>query len=388
MKRIGIVTGTRAEYGILKPLIKKMYEDSELEVVIIATGMHFSEKFGMTYTEIEKDGFTIAHKVDMKLESDTAAAISNSMGLEMQGFAKVFEKESIDLVVILGDRFEILVAAMAAVMFRIPIAHLHGGEITEGLIDDAIRHSVTKMSQLHFVSTDTYRKRVIQMGEQPERVFHVGALGVENIKKLTLYTRKEVCDKFGDLFEQPYVMITYHPVTLEQNSAKWQFENLLEVIEKHPEYHYIFTYANADMDGEIVNQMIESHVASHDNAIAFKSMGQMGYLSALQFAEAVIGNSSSGLIEAPSFHIPTVNIGARQNGRVKADTVIDCGNTKEEIDAAMQKALKADFKEKCKSCSNPYEGEETSEEIIKEIKKYLKNYVDNRKKFYDIEDNR
>lgn len=385
MKKIGIVTGTRAEYGLLKPVMQKIKEDQDLKLCLIVTGMHLSEQFGYTYKEIEKDGFHIDYINDMKLTSDTSYGICRSMGIELGGFAEIFEKDRVDLLVLLGDRYEIQIAAVAAVIYRIPIAHIHGGELTEGLIDDVIRHSVTKMSELHFTSTKMYAKRVMQMGEQSDRVFCVGALGTENIKRQVLFEKDELCKNFGDIFTNPYIMVTYHPVTLENNSAEWQFENLLNVISRHNEFNYIFTYANSDMDGKIINEMIEEFVKYNENAKAFKSMGQIGYLSALKYCEAVIGNSSSGIIEAPSFHIPTMNIGERQMGRVRAETVIDCGYSVQEIEGALDKIRSREFKEFCQKCDNPYEGIDTSGTIVQEIKKFLDTNTGNKKKFYDIE---
>jgi GDP/UDP-N,N'-diacetylbacillosamine 2-epimerase (hydrolysing) len=320
----------------------------------------------------------------MNLKDDTAAGILRSMGTELDGFADVFSEAGLDMAVILGDRYEIQMAAVATMIFQIPTAHLYGGELTEGAIDDAIRHSITKMSELHFTSTKEYANRVVQMGEQPERVFYVGALGSENAKKLDLYDRDILSEKFGAAFLKPYVMVTYHPVTLEAHTAKGQFEALLKVIGNHPEYNYIFTYANADPDGLVINRMIEEYVKSHDNTIAFISMGQMGYLSALKYCEFVLGNSSSGLVEAPSFHIPTINIGNRQQGRARADSVIDCGYSEEEIESAFSMAKDRDFLEKCRQCNNPYEGKDVAKTIVTKIKEFLNNYTGKKKKFYDL----
>lgn len=384
MHKIGVITGTRAEYGLLKPVIEKINEDEDLKLCLIATGMHLEEKFGYTYREIEKDGYVIDYKVEMNLESDTPEAVVRSMGTELQGFAEIFQKAGLDMIVVLGDRYEILMAATAAMIYRIPIAHIHGGELTEGLIDDAIRHSVTKMSAIHFASTDEYAKRIIQMGEQPQKVFSVGALGIENIRSLNLLSREALCERFGAVFEQRYMMVTYHPVTLEGNSAKWQFQNLLDVLSDNQGYNYVFTYANADPEGNAINEMIREYVEAHSNTKAFVSMGQLGYLSALKYCDAVVGNSSSGLIEAPSFNIPTVNIGNRQAGRVKADTVIDCGYSGNEIQRAFEKATDVVFRNACMEYVNPYEKMGTSDQIINEIKKYLWANESISKKFYDI----
>lgn len=385
MKNIGILTGTRAEYGLLKPVMQKVEQDKDLNLCLIVTGMHLSEQFGYTYREIEKDGFRIDYKNDMELVSDTSYAICKSMGKELAGFADIFEEADLDMLVLLGDRFEIQMAAVAAMLYRIPVAHIHGGELTQGLMDDAIRHSVTKMSDLHFTSTSEYAQRVIQMGEQPERVFCVGALGIENIKSIRLLSREQLCQKFGDIFLHNYIMVTYHPVTLEKHTAGIQFQKLLNVVENHPEYHYISTYANADTDGAIINKMIESYTQEHKNTKAFVSMGQLGYLSALQHCSAVLGNSSSGIIEAPSFHIPTINIGDRQKGRVRAKTVIDCGYETRDIEQALTESQNQKFKDLCQESTNPYEGKNTSEQIIMQIKKYLNQVQGKQKIFYDIE---
>jgi GDP/UDP-N,N'-diacetylbacillosamine 2-epimerase (hydrolysing) len=299
------------------------------------------------------------------------------MGIELRGLADAFSNISLDMLVLLGDRYEIQMAAVAAVIYRIPIAHIHGGELTEGIMDDAIRHSITKMSEIHFTSTQTYANRVIHMGEQPQNVFCVGALGTENIKNLELYSRAQLCEKFGEIFENPYVMVTYHPVTLEEHTAAEQFENLLKVVSCHDEYHYIFTYANADPDGMIINKRIEEYVSSNKNVAAF--------VSALSYCEFVLGNSSSGIIEAPSFHVPTINIGDRQLGRVKAQTVIDCGYSVKEIECAFQKAANRDFLALCKRYPNPYEGNHVAETIVDRIKVFLEGYTGKKKKFYDME---
>lgn len=385
MKKVCVVTGTRAEYGLLKPIINKISKDDELELCLIVTGMHLSPEFGMTYREIENDGYEIKHKIEMLLSADTPSSIVKSMGVEMIGFADVYAEEQPDMVVLLGDRYEILVAATAAMVHRIPIAHIHGGESTEGAIDEAIRHSITKMSMLHFASTEVYKKRIIQLGEQPERVFSVGALGVENVKSLSLLSKKELEESIQFSFDKATVMVTYHPVTLENDTVENQFANLLTVLKKHKELQIIFTKANADTDGRVINQMIDQFVLENSNrSIAFTSMGQLRYLSALQYCVAVIGNSSSGIIEVPSFGIPTVDIGERQKGRVRAESVIHCGTEESEIESAMKEALSDAGREKAKQSMNPYEGVDTSKRIIEVIKKYLKQGIVLKKHFYDI----
>lgn len=384
MKKIGIVTGTRAEYGLLKPIMQSIDKDEGLELCVIVTGMHLEERFGETYKEIEEDKIPIAYRIPMCLGSDTPKEIVHSMSMELEGFSKVFQEAKLDLLIVLGDRFEIEIAALAAVIFRLPIAHIHGGELTEGLIDDVIRHSITKMSTLHFTSTGKYAKRVIQMGEQPERVFNVGALGVENIKKISLLEREELIEKFGEVFKSEYIVVTYHPVTLENTSAESQFQNLLDVLSVHEEYNYVLTHANADAGGGIINTMIEDYVSQHTNCTAFVSMGQVGYLSALKYCTAVMGNSSSGIIEAPTFHIPTLNIGERQAGRVRAETVLDCGYTREEIAETFKKAVSSEFRASCADMENPYEGKETAQTIVNIIKEYFDKKSSIKKKFYTI----
>lgn len=313
MYRIGIITGTRAEYGLLKSVINKVYMAEDLELQLIVTGMHLSPEFGMTYKEIEEDGYLITMKIEMLLSSDTPVGITKSMGLAMISFADYYEIYKPDIVIILGDRFEMLAAASAAMIARVPIAHIHGGELTEGAIDEAIRHSITKMAYLHFCTTSIYRERVIQLGEGPQRVYNVGALGVENIKKLPLINKYELEKIIDFSLEGKVIMITYHPVTLENISSEKIFKNLLKVISEHKDFRIIFTKSNADTNGRIINKMIDNYVENNKKkCIEFTSMGQLNYLSTLQYCYAVVGNSSSGIIEAPSLHIPTINIGDRQ----------------------------------------------------------------------------
>ena len=386
MKKVCIVTGTRAEYGLLKPVIDKVYHSDLLELQLVVTGMHLSTEFGLTYKEIEEDGYPITSKVEMLLGSDTPVGITKSMGVAMIGFADCFDQNKPDIVVILGDRYEMLAAASAAMIARIPIAHIHGGELTEGIIDEAIRHSITKMSHIHFTTVEEYRKRVIQLGESPSTVYNLGALGVENAKKVNLLPKEELENMIGFQFHFPTIMVTYHPVTLEKTFAQKQFEEILDVIDRHKEISVIFTKANADTDGRIINEMIDEYVnLNKDRCRGYTSLGQKKYLSALQFCDAVVGNSSSGIIEVPSFKIPTVNIGDRQKGRARAESVIDCGNGGVQIDAALMKALSDEFRDKISGIKNPYEGEKTSEKIVEIISKRVYEGIDIRKKFYDIE---
>lgn len=386
MKRIGIMTGTRAEYGLLKSLMQEINKDNDLELYLIVSGMHLSPEFGMTYKEIEEDGFEINAKVEMLLSSDSPAGISKSIGLGVIGFADEFQRADLDMLILLGDRYEALSAAISAMVMRIPIAHLHGGELTEGAIDEGIRHSITKMSYLHFTSTEQYRSRVIQLGENPERVFYVGALGVENIKKINLMTKEELEKSIHFEIDENTVVVTYHPVTLENNTVEEQFLNLLEVLDRNPKIRMIFTKANADTNGRIVNELIDKYAAQNsERACAFMSLGQKRYLSALKYCRIVIGNSSSGIIEAPSFGKPIINIGDRQKGRICADSVINCGYTQQEIQQAMETALTEEFENKARNCRNPYEKENTAANIISVIKDYLLNdKIKLKKGFYDI----
>lgn len=386
MKRIGIMTGTRAEYGLLKPLMQEINKDNDLELYLIVSGMHLSPEFGMTYQEIEEDGFEINAKVEMLLSSDSPAGISKSIGLGVIGFADEFQRADLDMLILLGDRYEALSAAICAMVMRIPIAHLHGGELTEGAIDEGIRHSITKMSYLHFTSTEQYRNRVIQLGENPERVFYVGALGVENIKKINLMTKEELERAIHFEIDENTVVVTYHPVTLENNTVEEQFLNLLKVLDRNPKIRMIFTKANADTNGRIVNELIDKYAAQNsERACAFMSLGQKRYLSALKYCRIVIGNSSSGIIEAPSFGKPIINIGDRQKGRICADSVINCGYTQQEIQQAMETALTKEFENKASNCRNPYEKENTAANIISVIKDYLLNdKIKLKKGFYDI----
>lgn len=385
-KIISILTATRAEYGLLKPIISKLNTIKEFDVRIVATGAHLSPEFGLTYQEIEKDGFKIDEKIEILLSSDTPSSISKSMGLAVIGFADYFEKLSPDLLIVLGDRYETLAVAIVAMNQRIPIAHLYGGETTEGAIDESYRHAITKLSYLHFTSTDEYRNRVIQLGEHPSRVFNVGAIGVENILNETLYTKEELEKELEIDLSKPYAIVTFHPVTLEDNSAKMQIESLLEVCKEYKNLRFIFTKANADAEGRIINQLIDKYAQDNDNIAAFTSLGMRRYLSALKYCSMVIGNSSSGLLEAPSFGIPTINIGDRQKGRIQADSVINCKPRKGDIAKSINLALSEEFVQKAKKTVNPYGNGDTSNKVIEVIKDYLlNNKIDLKKKFYDCE---
>ena len=382
-RKICVVTGTRAEYGLLYWTIKGISEDPELQLQLCVTGMHLSPEFGLTYKLIENDGFKIDKKIETILSSDSPVGISKSIGLGIIGFAEAFEELQPDIVLVLGDRFEIFGAASAAMVARLPIAHCHGGETTEGVIDEPIRHSITKMSHLHFTSNEEYKNRIIQLGEHPDRIFNSGALGIENINKLKLLSREELEKSINFRFNKRNLLITFHPVTLENATAGKQFTALLEALDELPETNLIFTKANADTDGRIINKMIDEYVAKNaGKAIAFVTMGQLRYLSALQFVDAMIGNSSSGLLEAPTFKIGTINIGDRQRGRIKAESVIDSLPDKKSIQEALKKLYSPEFKETLKEVKNPYGTGSASEKIIPVLKSFnLDNIL--KKEFYD-----
>ncbi len=384
-RKICVVTGTRAEYGLLYWLMKEIEEDNNLELQLIVTGMHLSPEFGLTYKEIEKD-FKIDKKIEMLLSSDTSVGISKSMGLAQISFAEAYKELQPDMLVVLGDRYEIFSAVSSAMIARIPIAHLHGGEATEGAFDESIRHSITKMSHLHFTGTDEYKNRVIQLGEQPQRVFNVGGMGIENIKRLKLLSKDEFEKSIDFKLNKKNIIVTFHPVTLESATAKKQFQNLLDAIDTLNDTCIIFTKANSDTDGRVINSMIDDYVSKNsDKAVGFTSLGQLRYLSALQYVDAMIGNSSSGLAEAPSFKIGTINIGDRQKGRIMADSVINCKSDRESILKSFKKLYSKVFQEELKTSINPYGDGCASLKIIEELKKVnLKNIL--KKSFYDIED--
>ena len=382
-RKICVVTGTRAEYGLLYWLMKEIEANDDLELQLIVTGMHLSPEFGLTYKEIEKD-FKINKKIEILISSDTVIGISKSMGLAQIGFAEAYEELKPDILVVLGDRYEIFSAVSAAMIANIPISHLHGGETTEGAFDESIRHSITKMSHLHFTATDEYKNRVIQLGEEPNRVFNFGGMGIENIKRLKLLSKEEFEKSIDFKLNKKNILVTFHPVTLENSTAKEQFQELLEAIDELENTNIIFTKANSDTNGRVINQMIDEYVAKNSHkSIEFASLGQLRYLSALQYIDAVVGNSSSGLLEAPSFKIVTINIGDRQKGRIKALSVIDCEPKKEEISKAFEEIYSKEFQEKLKNVGNPYGENCPSKQIIEVLKNVnLANIL--KKSFYDL----
>jgi len=383
-RKICVVTGTRAEYGLLYWLMKSINDDPKLELQIIVTGMHLSPEFGLTYKEIEKDGFTINHKIEMLLSADTPSAISKSTGMGLIGFADAYNELDPDIVVIIGDRYEILAASIACLYAKIPIAHISGGETSIGAFDEAIRHSITKMAWWHFVAADEYEKRVIQLGENPKRVFNVGGLGVDAIKKAKLLSKKEVMNKTSIKFGHKNLLITYHPVTLEKQTSKKNIQSLLEVLADLNDIYLIFTMPNSDPEGRIIKQEIDEFVLTHRHrSIAFNSMGHLNYLSALQYVDGVVGNSSSGLAEAPTFRIGTVNIGDRQKGRLKAKSIIDCEPTKASIKKAIKTLYSEDFQNILPTINNPYSKVNGTEKIIKILRDTILP-KELKKEFHDI----
>jgi len=383
MKKICVVTGNRAEYGLLRWVMDGINNSELLELNVIATGMHLLPDYGLTVNNIEKDGFQIDKKIEMLLSSDTPVGISKSMGIGLIGFADTLEQLKPDLLLVLGDRFEILSAVTAALIARIPVAHLHGGESTEGLIDEAIRHSITKMSHIHFVASEIYRKKVIQLGEHPERVFNVGGLGIDNLLKLDLLEKEELEKELDFKFKDRNLLITFHPITLENNTSNIHMNELLEALFSLKNTGLIFTMPNIDTDGRVIFDMIKQFIKGKEHAKLFSSLGQLRYLSCIKHVDAVIGNSSSGLIEVPSLKKPTINIGDRQKGRLKASSVIDCKPMKKSIIDSLNKAFSSDFQYIVRGTINPYGNGGASQKIIKILEEYnFKNIL--KKSFYEL----
>lgn len=383
MRKICFVTGTRAEYGLLSRLMRLVKEDKDLRLQVIATNMHLMPEYGETYKEIEKDGFTIDKKVYMHKPSDDAHGIISSMAEEMQGMNDALSELKPDILVLLGDRYEILVAAQVALIHRIPIAHIHGGEVTEGAFDDAIRHSVTKMSYLHFTSCEEYRHRVIQMGEHPSRVFDVGSLGVENIKAVPLMTKDELEASLNFKIDTQTILVTYHPVTLGGDPAR-DIHEFLDALDQFKDLKVIFTMPNSDTGRDAIALAVENYVEKHSNsAKAYTSLGLKRYLSTLQFVKAAVGNSSSGIIEVPSFGIPTLNIGDRQKGRLASKSVVNCGTSKNEVIAGLKLCLSEEMQKAAKTYENPYAKPDTANLIYQELKNVELAGL-NLKTFYDL----
>lgn len=380
-KNICFITSTRADYGLLKTVMELFKNDNKYELQIVATGMHLSQEFGETYTEIENDGFDIRDKIEILLSSDTSIGTAKSMGLAMISFSEAINRLKPDVLVVLGDRYEIFAMCSVAVVMRVPIVHLYGGETTEGAFDEVFRHSITKMSYLHFTSTEEYRKRVIQLGENPKRVFNVGSLGVENVLNYKLLSKKQLEDEINFKLDMPYGLVTYHPVTLENKSSERNTIELLNALDEVKDMKFILTKSNSDNDGRIINKLIDDFANSNKDRIkAFTSMGNIRYLSAMKYSACVIGNSSSGIIEAPSFNVRTINIGDRQKGRIQANSIINVKEDKESIKNGIKKVLL----QKQTNVINPYKKENTSRIIYENIDKMLCSKINLKKKFYDI----
>lgn len=386
-KKICIVTGARAEYGLLYPLLKELKRDKGFQLQLVATGMHLSPEFGLTYREIEKDGFHIDETVEMLLSSDSGVGIAKSIGLGISGLADAFQRLRPDMLVVLGDRFEALAAAVAAMTAGIPIAHISGGEKTEGAIDEAIRHSITKMSHIHFPAADEYRRRVIQLGEQPDKVFNVGELALDNIRGMRFLSRNKFEKAINFTLKKTNILVTFHSATLDKNASGRQFNALLSRIDGLKDVGVIFTKPNADAYGRIIIRLIDDYVRNRpEKAAAFASMGRVLYLNALRRADAVVGNSSSGIVEAPSFGIPTVNIGDRQRGRLRASSVIDCAPDKKSIQSALEKALSGEFRQACRKTVNPYGKGDAAKNIMAVLRSLSPARGLLKKRFYDIAD--
>lgn len=385
MRNICVITGTRAEYGLLSGLMRLIDQSPLTRLQIITTNMHLSAQYGNTYQEIEKDGFHIDERIPILVESETGEnATVNAMARAMKGYGEAFDRLHPALILILGDRYEMLAAASTALIKRIPVAHISGGALSYGACDDAIRHSITKMSHLHFTEAEEYRKRVIQLGEHPERVFHVGALGVENIKRVPLMSKEDVERDLQFEVGDNTLLITYHPVTLSDLNPLDDIQALFYALDEHPELRVIFTMPNSDNGGQVIAEAIEQYALQHaDRVRAYKSLGMRRYLSVMKYCAAVVGNSSSGIVEAPSFHIPTLNIGSRQDGRLAAKSVYNCETSKEAISAGLTQVLSPEFRAQATKATNPYEKEGTAQEIFDVISTYpLEEII--KKQFYDL----
>lgn len=387
MKSIAVVTSTRAEYGLLSPLIRRIQQDSALSLRLLVTGTHLSAAHGKTVREILQDGVPIAQEIPILAEGDDAQAMSQTMANALGAFSAYFAREPADMAVLLGDRYEICAVAAALANARIPIAHLGGGDTTEGALDECYRHSITKMSYLHFTACETHRKRVIQLGEDPSRVFNMGGLSVENMMGLDYLSREALSESINfDLCSYPYAVVTFHSVTLEEDMEEAQFEELLTVITARSDMRFLITKANADAGGGRINERLDDFVKTHSHCLAVPSLGMRRYLSALKHASFVMGNSSSGIVEAPFFGIPTVNIGDRQKGRLRAQSVIDCPPEADAIAQAINKAMSPEFREIAARVNNPYGDGNTSARIVETIKDFLYHGdIDLKKKFYDVD---
>lgn len=385
MRKICVYTSTRADYGLLRALIKEISESSKLSLQLLVSGTHLVSDQGMTIEEIYKDGFEPASCVDIDLTDDSSKGVCRSMGIAISEYGKFFAENTPDLLLVLGDRFEAFCCASAARVCCVPIAHIHGGETTQGAIDEAFRHGITKMAHLHFPCCDAYRSRIIQMGEPPQHVHNVGALGVENIRSLKLMERKDLEDAMNFKLDMPFFLVTFHPVTLEKNSFREQFVQLLGALDQYPHYKLIFTGSNADTGGRVINQMQKDYKKKYpERCLVVQSLGYLRYLSAMKLCDAVIGNSSSGILEAPALKVPTINIGDRQKGRVRTKSIVDCDPSKRSILAVLEKLKNKAFRSSLESMTIPFEKPGTSK-MVKEIleKADLKDIL--KKFFYDID---
>jgi UDP-hydrolysing UDP-N-acetyl-D-glucosamine 2-epimerase len=385
VRTIGVVTTGRADYGIYYPLLVLIRDDPGLDLHLIVSGMHLSPEFGMTVKTIEADGFEVKDRVEMLLSSDSPEGVAKSMGLGVLGYSQVYTQAKLDMLLVLGDRFEMHAAALAALPFKIPVAHIHGGEITQGAFDDALRHSITKLSHLHFVSTQVYAKRVIQLGEEPWRVTLSGAPSLDNLEAIEYLDRGEIADKYDlHLSDEPFLLVTYHPVTLEYEQTDWQISELLAALEDSG-MQCVFTMPNADTHGSIIREKINAFTAAHPSSQAVESLGTQGYFSLMKLASAMVGNSSSGLVEAASFELPVVNIGIRQGGRVGGTNILHVDYPKEDILEGIRKAVTPEFRARLKGIENPYGTQGASKLIVKVLKEVPINTDLIMKRFYDLE---
>ena len=383
-RKILVVTGSRAEFGLLQFLMKEIEKEETLELQIIVTGSHLSREHGFTVDEIKEKGFSTNLEIDLNLDNDTSDSISNSIGIGIKEFTKAYRILSPDIIVVLGDRYEILSAAISALISKLPLAHIHGGEVTEGAFDEAIRHSITKMSHLHFVANDIYKKRVIQLGELPQNVYTVGGLGVDALKKTTILLKEDLEKSLGCAFLHKNLLITIHPVTLNEIDSTEELKELLKALDEFKEKRLIFTLPNADPGNQSIRELIGEFVMRHPNARSYESLGSQKYLSCLAYVDGVIGNSSSGISEAPSFKIATVNIGDRQKGRLMANSIINCSFKKNEIKRSIEKIYSSKFQSQLKNTINPYGEGGATEKIIKILKTVkIKGLI--KKPFYDLE---
>ncbi len=383
MKRnVAVFTGTRAEYGLLYWLMKDIHASQSMVLQVIVSGMHLSPEFGETWRGIEADGFTIDAKVEMLLSSDSDVGVVKSMGLGTLGFADALDRLRPGILIVLGDRFEALAIVQAALIMKIPVAHLHGGEITEGAYDDAIRHAITKMAFFHFVAAEPYRQRVIQMGESPERVFNVGAIGLDHLLRSPRMTRDELSQSLDFTLDGPFLLVTYHPVTALEEDPVRSFNALLSALDQFPEHKVILTYPNADNGGRAIIPLLEEYAQrSPGRVIPIPSLGFRRYLSVVALADAVVGNSSSGIIEVPAFGVPTVNVGARQTGRLSSASVVHCAPDAESIENAIRLALTDSFAETCKKAVNPYGAGNAVRGIMDVLERFQGDY---HKSFHDL----